>query len=47
MSEWLELMLDEVARKQREESEAKEELKRRAEPNQRSAPPPARPDQSQ
>jgi hypothetical protein len=43
VSEWLDLMLEEVARKQREQSEAKEELKRRAEPDKRRAPPPAKP----
>ena len=46
MSEWLDLMLEEVARKQREQSEAKEELKRRAEPDKYHAPPPAKPAQS-
>ncbi len=46
MSEWLDLMIDEVARKQREQSDAKEELKRRAEPDKRSVPPPAKPAQS-
>ena len=29
MSEWLDLMLDEIARKQRESKEAQEELQRR------------------
>jgi len=29
MSEWLDLMLEEIARKQREESEARQELQRR------------------
>ena len=32
MSEWLDLMLDEIARKKREIREAREELERRAEP---------------
>lgn len=31
MSEWLDLMLDEIARKQREAKEAEEESRRRAE----------------
>lgn len=31
MSEWLDLMLDEIARKKREAKEAEEELRRRAE----------------
>ena len=31
MSEWLDLMLDEISRKQREEREALQEAKRRAE----------------
>jgi len=31
VSEWLDLMLDEIARKQREAREAEEELRRRAE----------------
>lgn len=30
MSEWLDLMLDEIARKRRESREAEDELKRRA-----------------
>ena len=46
MSEWLDLMIDEVARKQREQTAAEEELKRRAEPDKYRAPPPAKPDQS-
>ena len=46
MSEWLDLMIDEVARKQREQSAAKEELKHRAAPDKRRAPPPAKPAQS-
>ena len=46
MSEWLDLMIDEVARKQREQTAAKEELKRRAEPDKFRAPPPAKPAQS-
>lgn len=37
MSEWLDLMLEEVARKQREQKEAAEEAKRRAE-SERDAP---------
>ena len=32
MSEWLDLMLDEIARKQREAREADDELKRREQP---------------
>ena len=31
MSEWLDLMLEEIARKRREEKEAREELERRGE----------------
>lgn len=31
MSEWLDLMLDEIARKRRESKEAEEELRRRKE----------------
>ena len=31
MSEWLDLMLDEIARKRRESKEAEDELKRRKE----------------
>jgi hypothetical protein len=46
VSEWLDLMIDEVARKEREQSEASEELKRRAEPDKRSTPPPAKSAQS-
>jgi hypothetical protein len=46
VSEWLDLMIDEVARKQREQTAAKEELKRRAEPDKLRAPPPAKPAQS-
>ena len=46
MSEWLDLMIDEVARKQREQFAAEEELKRRAEPDKDRAPPPAKPVQS-
>lgn len=41
MSEWLDLMLDEIARKQRESKEAAEELKRRkAEDERRPTPAP-------
>lgn len=32
MSEWLDLMLEEIARKQREAREAEDELKRREQP---------------
>ena len=46
MSEWLDLMLEEVARKQREQSEANAELERRAEPDKYRAPPPAKPAKS-
>ena len=46
MSEWLDLMIDEVARKQREQSAAEEEIKRRAELDKNRAPLPAKPVQS-
>ncbi len=39
MSEWLDLMIDEVARKEREQAAAKEELERRAEADKPGAPP--------
>lgn len=38
MSEWLDLMLDEIARKQRESKEAQEELQRRKDANQSLTP---------
>ena len=38
MSEWLDLMLDEIARKQREIREAREELERRAESGKEATP---------
>jgi len=44
MSEWLDLMLDEIARKQRELKEAQDELERRKGSNQ--GPAPAKPAQS-
>lgn len=44
MSEWLDLMLDEIARKQREAKEAQDELQRRKDANQ--GPAPAQPAQS-
>jgi hypothetical protein len=37
MNEWLDLMLDEIARKQRELKEAQDELARRKDANQGSA----------
>lgn len=39
MSEWLDLMLDEIARKQREAREADDELKRREQPTKKRRPP--------
>lgn len=42
MSEWLDLMIDEIARKQREKSAAEAELKRRAEPDKDRASRPAK-----
>lgn len=44
MSEWLDLMLDEIARKKRESKEAEDELQRRKDANQGASP--AKPDQS-
>lgn len=44
MSEWLDLMLEEIARKQRESKEAQDELQRRKDADQRPAP--AKPGQS-
>ena len=46
MSEWLDLMMDEVARKQREEREALQEVKRRAEQDKAPKPPVRKPAQS-
>ena len=39
MSEWLDLMLEEIARKRREEKEAEEELERRTEKVGETPPP--------
>jgi len=39
MSEWLDLMLDEIARKKREEREAREEAKRRGAAGDKKAAP--------
>ena len=41
MSEWLDLMLDEIARKQREAREADDELKRREQPKKEKPAAPA------
>jgi len=41
VSEWLELMLDEIARKQREAREADDELKRRQQPTKEKPAAPA------
>lgn len=41
MSEWLDLMLDEIARKQREAREAEDELKRRQQPTKEKPAAPA------
>lgn len=41
MSEWLDLMLDEIARKQREAREADDELKRREQPTKKTPNAPA------
>lgn len=38
MSEWLDLMLEEIARKKRESREAREELERRAESGKAATP---------
>ena len=46
MSEWLDLMLDEIRRKQREEREALQEAERRAEKDQAAKPPVRKPTQS-
>ena len=47
MSEWLDLMIDEVARKQREAKDAREEQVRRDKQKKKPAPRPAKaPDQS-
>jgi hypothetical protein len=46
MSEWLDLMLDEVARKEREEREALQEVERRAEQERTSKPALPKPAQS-
>jgi hypothetical protein len=42
VSEWLDLMLDEIRRKQREEREALQEAERRAEIDKKASKPPAR-----
>ena len=42
MSEWLDLMLDEIRRKRREEQEALQEAGRRAELDKKAAKPPVR-----
>lgn len=42
MSEWLDLMLDEIKRKQREEREALQEAERRAELKKKASRPPVR-----
>ena len=42
MSEWLDLMLDEISRKQREEREALQEAERRAELDKKASKSPAR-----
>ncbi len=41
MSEWLDLMLEEIARKQRESREAQDELKRREQPTEEKPAAPA------
>ena len=46
MSEWLDLMLDEIRRKQREEREALEEADRRADENRAVQPSVRKPAQS-
>lgn len=45
MSEWLDIMLDEIARKRRESKDAEDELKRRKEAAEQKSPP-AKPAQS-
>lgn len=46
MSEWLDLMLEEIARKKRERAEAEEESRRRSHERDESAAPDAPPAQS-
>lgn len=41
MTEWLDLMLEEIARKQRESKEAEDELKRREQADERRSRPEA------
>ena len=40
MSEWLDVMLEEIARKQREAREARAEQARREQPEKETSPPP-------
>jgi hypothetical protein len=44
MSEWLDLMIDEISRKRREEQEAAEEQQRRSAPEAPKAKPQAEPE---